>query len=161
LSRSNMLDLFNSDTRKSLQFSAWFGGWKRLYSDCRLAQVLGVLALDAGYLELPRSGPNCGGSSSAVNNNMSCSCRSISGAAYWWTISGEERRHKVGQLAALLRRHEAFWKHQDQGDPLVRVRSNLLPPREAGGIEGGTRVQGRAFLNVRAMRSMSNLLVRS
>jgi len=28
----------------------------------------------------------------------------------------------MGQLAALLQRHEAFWNHQDRGEPLVRVR---------------------------------------
>jgi len=29
----------------------------------------------------------------------------------------------MGQLKALLQRHEAFWKHEEKGTPLVRVRS--------------------------------------
>ena len=35
----------------------------------------------------------------------------------------------MGELTALLQRHEAFWKHQDRGLPLVRVRSGQAGPR--------------------------------
>jgi hypothetical protein len=30
----------------------------------------------------------------------------------------------MGEFKALLQRHEAFWRHQDLGEPLLRVRSN-------------------------------------